>query len=265
MVKSKIYYAKLITLIFLYIFLFIGSIIFIYHITISYLFSNPNDWLKPTGGLLPGLNQLYLPAFGMYIHWWGGLFILILGLFLILNISRRYILIHRITGHLYCLACLITSLGGSIFIFSHGCVGGLNMNLAFGLYGLLLGCFTIITYVKARLICPDNTIRLRTLDDDDDKYTNRYKQIQSHKQWALRLWTLGISSLIYRILYAIIIVSGYHIIKTTDFLRPFDLIWDWLFFLLPLTLTELYIQFKNIKQYFKSNHEEELSIVQNEY
>lgn len=211
---------QIILLYILWSFIVILSLFFAIRIMIWYLFISPTDWSKKTNNILPNLGNLYIPAFGMYLHFWAGCFVLILGLIVILPISRKYIIVHRILGNMYVISCVLTSIGGNIFIYTTGTVGGINMDISFSIYGWLLFFCAIITYVQARR-----------------------KIINSHKAWAIRLWALGLSSLFYRVSYTVLGICGYSLNSTKDFMRPLDMILDWWFFVVPLIIAEIYIRF----------------------
>lgn len=202
---------------FLYGLFLIPVSIFIFFIIKYYIIVSPEYWSEETD-VLPDLGKLYLPAFGMYIHFIGGVIIMICGLIQILPISRKYILFHKIIGDLYTMFTIITVIGGQIFIFTNGTVGGLNMDIAFSIYGCLLFLFSFISYIYIKL-----------------------NNIKKHKSWALRSWILCYSSLFYRLIYLILILFGYNVNSSNDFTRLFDEIIDWLFFIIPLIIMEIFI------------------------
>lgn len=198
---------------------FFFSVMFALRISLWYLFTSPLEWAEMSSNLLYNLGNLYIPAFGIYLHFWCGFFILILGIVVILPITRKYMIMHRTLGTAYIVLCILTSIGGNIFIYTTGTVGGINMDIAFSLYGWLLFGYAIITYIYARK-----------------------KDITSHSRWAIRLWALGLSSLFYRLSYAVLELFGYMLTTPSDFYRPIDRILDWWFFIIPLVCAEIYIR-----------------------
>ena len=122
---------------------------------------------------------------------------------------------HRFTGRfLVCLA-FPTTLGGLGYIFLKGTIGGLQMDVAFALYGILLSLAAI---QAARFACAG--------------------QFTRHNRWALRFFFLIIGSWIYRVHYALwfaIIGDAGH--KST-FDGAFDLVQNWAFFVPYLLILE---------------------------
>lgn len=194
---------------------------------IFYIISIPPSWPNRTQGILSSIGNLYLPAFGMYLHFISGFCLIILSNFQLLPLFE-YILyrrLHKIFGTINIIFCISLSLGGLIFIFSNSTSGGINMSIAFSCYGILLLVVTMITYIYIR-----------------------YKNKEKHIEWGLRLYALIMSSLFYRILYLISFIFGYTITSSQDFKRPLDMCFDWLFFILPLIIIEIYIRFIKNKQ-----------------
>ena len=189
---------------------------------VSYITSQPPTWPNRTQGILTSIGNLYLPAFGMYLHFLSGFFLMIFSNFQLLPIFeyKYYRLLHKVFGTINVFFCLTLSLGGLTFISSNGTSGGLNMSLAFSCYGVLLLIMSIVTYVYIR-----------------------YRNKQKHIEWAIRLYALIMSSLFYRILYLIAFVCGYRISSAQDFKRPLDMCFDWMFFIMPLCLAELIVQY----------------------
>jgi hypothetical protein len=211
-IKESIFY-------FLWILLCLPVTIFIYVIITLFITQPPTEWSNNTDNMLPGLGNLYIPAFGMYLHFIGGVIIMICGIFQILPIIRKRIIIHRIIGNIYVYFSILTGIGGNIFIYTNGTTGGINMDIAFSIAGWLMIILAIVAYYYARI-----------------------KNIQKHKEWAIRSWALCYSSIFYRIIYFIVGLFGYYVTSPDDFLRPLDSIIDWLFFFLPLLFAELYIR-----------------------
>ena len=49
-------------------------------IVTDYLFKSPITWSSETDYILYNLGDLYAPALGIYLHFWGGVIIMLLGL-----------------------------------------------------------------------------------------------------------------------------------------------------------------------------------------
>jgi len=196
-------------------------LLFSYIIMESYLFEPPTSWSSVKDNMLYNLGNLYIPAFGMYLHLWSGVIVMLLGLLQILPIIRqsKLMILHRIIGNVICVFSFAVSIGGNIFIYTTGTVGGINMSVSFSIYGWLIFFFALFTYITAR-----------------------NHNIVSHKEWALRLWTMIYSSLFYRLSYYFLFLCGYDMSNPSDFYRPLDEFLDWWFFLLPLFLIECYIR-----------------------
>ena len=216
---------KIIVYGFLYFILLIPTIIFATRIAWDYFLHSPESW-----NILPGLNSLYLPIFGFFIHLIGGFTILFIGLIQVFPISRYKMIVHRVLGTIYCVSCLLAGIGGNIFIYTHGCVGGANMDIAFSFYGWLLVILAIITYTLARL-----------------------KMREYHKRVAIILWASGLGSLFYRITYFVLyFVFGY--VAGQNFQKPIDQIVDWWFGLVPLILGISYVCVR--ERYIRYKHKE---------
>lgn len=213
-----------------YSLLVILSIVNLYRMARYYLLAPPDKWLEGTKGALNNLNGSHYAAIMMYIHWIMGFIITILSIFQILPFFRRpkYLHYHRLMGDVYCFACLITSIAGNIYIYINGTVGKLNMNLAFSVYGWWMFYLSISTYYYGRKY----------------RLTHNISHYTLHYRSAIRLWTLGIAGLNYRLTYLILMIFGYHVNSPHDFSRLIDMIMVWEFFIGPMIITEIYLFFK---------------------
>lgn len=158
----------------------------------------------------------------MMIHWIGGSIVLLLGpLQYIDKIRLKNREIHKWIGRIYLgLGCIPTSICGIIYTIWCGTVGGIVMDVAFVLYGSIFLICGIMTYVYIRL-----------------------KDKHRHKQWAMRTFSTGIGSAIYRVYILPLIlqsVLGVEIVKT----REDEILWlnisAYLLFL-PTIINEIYI------------------------
>ncbi len=176
--------------------------------------------------VLPGLYDESTRAAtgGMGIHFAAGGLILVLGsLQFIQQIRDRWPAIHRWTGRLYVLACLLASVGGLIFILQKGTIGGSIMDIGFAGYGVFMFWAAAQTFQKARK-----------------------RDFDAHRAWAIRLYALAIGSWLYRMDYgfwhAVTGLSGH----TNTFSGPFDYFMDFWFYLPNLLFAELIIRRKKI-------------------
>ncbi|KAG8468245.1 hypothetical protein KFE25_013328 [Diacronema lutheri] len=189
---------------------------FLWRMLTAYIFSpwRSDAWVE----LLPRLNAPGLPSAGMYVHWCAGFAVMVLGFIQPLTpVRKRWPAVHRASGHAYCLAALLTSCGGLVFIWTSPklCVGGWNMNVAFSAYGLLLAMLAVGTWVHGRA-----------------------RRFERHRNWAIRLWGQGMASLLYRLYYIGLAAGGYALSSEKDFHRPLDSALDWWFFLPNLLVAE---------------------------
>lgn len=210
-----------------YIFQSLSVFAFVYIIYITYISEPPTTWAESSG--LPGIGDLYYPAFFMYSHIISGCIIMIAGLIQIWPFIRRrpFLWIHQISGSIICIFSISVAIFGNLYIISSGTAGGPNMSVAFSLYGIILGSFATVTYVMAR-----------------------QKKFILHREWALRTWIQIYASLFYRLCYFLLdLLFDYSVNSPEDFLRPLDEILDWFFFLFPMICMELYIQWPKIMKY----------------
>jgi hypothetical protein len=69
-----------------FLYIAFNSIVFATRICQQYLFGDFGKW----DSMLPKMNKLWAPAFGMYIHWIGGVIILLVGLVQLFAITRSW-------------------------------------------------------------------------------------------------------------------------------------------------------------------------------
>lgn len=171
------------------------------------------------------LPELYDPSsgtanVGIGLHFAAGGIILILGSIQLIDaIRNRYPAFHRWVGRVYILASVFAGLGGLSFILIKGTIGGMVMDLGFGLYGLLM------------LICATETFRHA-----------RARRIELHRAWALRLYALAIGSWLYRMDYGFwfLFTDGWG--HQDNFSGSFDKVMAFFFYLPNLLVAEIFIQ-----------------------
>ncbi|MEO0796796.1 MAG: DUF2306 domain-containing protein [Verrucomicrobiota bacterium] len=167
---------------------------------------------------LPELYDAKRPVstVGMGVHFAGGGIILILGCIQIMNgVRERWPRFHRITGRIYLLACLLTTLGGLTFIFTSGTIGGPVMDVGFVGYGI---CMMVATVETAR-----HAIKGR---------------FDAHRAWALRLFALAIGSWLYRMYYGFWFLLFGKWLHTPDFRGLFDFFMSYWFYIPNLLVVQ---------------------------
>lgn len=171
--------------------------------------------------VLPGLYQenKMLATTGIGVHFLAGGIILILGcLQLLHSVRQKWPALHRLMGRIYILACIFTSIGGLVFILLNGTIGGWLMDMAFGLYGMLM------------LICAIQTFRFA------------YKrEAVTHRAWAIRLFSLAIGSWFYRMGYGFWFLLMGSVGHTATFDGAFDQFMNFFFFLPNLLVAQMVI------------------------
>lgn len=143
--------------------------------------------------------------------------------------------LHRLGGRVYVVCAVLASLGGLGFILQTPVLaGGVTMTVSFAIYGFLVLGSAIMTYRTAKA-----------------------KDFEAHRRWALRVFTMGICSLIYRVFMAVCTGIGLIPLPTEDNLegrldgtQPLltDHLWAhlnaWLFWIVPLMFIEWYMRAK---------------------
>ena len=167
------------------------------------------------------LPRLYEPrttaaTVAIGLHFFAGGVILLLGCIqLIRPIRERYPVVHRFLGRVYVAASLLAGIGGLGFIATKGTVGGVVMDVGFGLYGLLMIVFAVQAFRHARA-----------------------RRIEVHRAWALRLFAMAIGSWLYRMDYGFWLLLFDGAGHTDDFRGPFDRVMAFLFYLPNLAVVE---------------------------
>ena len=201
--------------------LFFGLYILAFYF-VSLVQGNTSQWNE----VLPGLHdtQTKGATVGIGLHFAAGGIILILGCVQLLDSVRlKSPAFHRWIGRVYVVASLFTAIGGLVFIFVKGTIGGLWMNIAFTGYGVL----TFVTAI--------NTIRFA-----------RSGNFESHRAWAIRLFALAIGSWLYRMEYGFWFLFTDKLGHTSDFTGPFDYFMDFFFYIPNLLVAELFINRKQL-------------------
>lgn len=173
-------------------------------------------------GVLPRLYEAETPAanLGIGLHFATGGIILALGCIQLIEAIRlRFPALHRWIGRVYVTASLLAGIGGLIFIFSKGTIGGTVMDIGFALYGVLMILAAVQTYRFARV-----------------------RALEQHRAWALRLFALAIGSWLYRMDYGFWIMLTDAAGHADNFRGPFDRIMAFFFYLPNLVVAEFFIR-----------------------
>lgn len=189
----------------------IYTIIFLVHLFGEYLLNPSGHW-----NILPNLCCDLTHKVPMYMHIVGATIIIIFGPVQLINNFYKTRL-HPYTGIIYLNGFILASGGGLTFIGFNGTVAGIWMTVPFIIYGVLM------------LIYPGLMV-----------YYAVSGQIKKHYQWSIRTFMLGTGSVLYRTLYQItcFILIKCGIITFTGWM---DYMFDWLFFLIPIIIAEIYI------------------------
>ena len=186
---------KLAILVILNVAYYVWALLFVVYIFQRYLLMPMDTWKTSIQDFT--VNRVATWSIG--IHWTAAILVMLLGNIQLFGFVRRMnISLHRWNGRVYSFMGIITSIGGLLYIALRGCSGGISMILCFSLYGS--------TYLASILL----TI-----------YFARTKNIVQHREWAIRAYTLGIGSLLYRLYILPLRLS------ITDDL-PIEYAWLWL-------------------------------------
>ncbi len=191
---------------------------------VALLEGNTAQWNE----VLPGLydNRTQSATLGIGMHFAAGGIILILGCIqLISQIRERYPALHRWLGRVYVLAAILTAVGGLVFIFVKGTIGGTVMNIGFAGYGLLTLIAAIETFRHAWA-----------------------RRIERHRAWAIRLFALAIGSWLYRMDYGFWFLFTDGLGHGKYFDGPFDYFMDFFFYLPNLLVAEVFIGRRQLLQ-----------------
>ncbi len=162
---------------------------------------------------------------GIGLHFAAGGIILVLGSIQLIDAVRvRFPALHRWLGRLYVISCLLAAVGGLVFIAMKGTIGGLTMDIGFGLYGVLMFVSAIQTYRYAVI-----------------------RQINKHRTWSLRLYALAIGSWLYRMDYGFWLLLTDGLGHTRSFSGPFDSVMAFFFYIPNLLVVEAFVRASQYK------------------
>lgn len=184
----------------------------------SLLSGTASDW----NSMLPNLyiKSQTASTVGITIHFAAGGIILAMGFIQLLQSVRHSLPgVHRWLGRIYVIAAILAGLGGLIFIAFTGTIGGLVMDIGFGLYGFLLLLCALQTYSYARQL-----------------------KFERHQEWAIRLFALAIGSWLYRMEYGFWFIMTDGLGHDQDFHGTLDFAMAFLFYLPNLLVAESYLR-----------------------
>ena len=176
-----------------------------------------------------GLPRLYesttpIATAGIGMHFAAGGIILALGCVQFLNGVRvNYPAVHRWIGRVYVLAAFLAGIGGITFILAKGTIGGMMMNVGFGIYGVCTAIAAVETYRHARA-----------------------RRLEIHREWAMRLFALAIGSWLYRMEYGFWFLLADGAGHASDFSGWFDKFMDFFFYVPNLLLVEVLIRTRRV-------------------
>lgn len=176
------------------------------------------DWNEVLPRLYEPGSLLAAAMIGM--HFMAGAAVLLLGPLQFITVLRtRHPRLHRWTGRVYLVASLLAGAGGLAYLALKGAVGGIVMEIGFGLYGVL----TVLAAVEAWRHAVARRLDL-------------------HRAWAIRLFALGIGSWLYRMYYGIWLKGVDGAGHTASFDGPFDMVMSFFFYLPNLLVAEYLIR-----------------------
>ncbi len=199
-----------------------SSLLFSMYILAAYI----GDWvtheLAHWNDALPGLYDVRTPiaTSAMGAHIIAGSILLTLGFIqLVAPLRNRFPVVHHWIGRIYIVAALAAGVGGLTYVFDKGTIGGLPMNIGFGLYGALVILAAVQAYRYARA-----------------------RDIQHHRAWAIRLFAIVIASWLYRMDYGFWLITTHGAFHTDDFRGPFDVFMAFWFYLPNLVVAQWFIR-----------------------
>jgi hypothetical protein len=207
----------------------ISGILFALYITGFYLIAHTKPEVEAWNDVLPQLYSPNEPAAmtGMISHFFTGAILLFFGPIQFSTwLRKNYSYIHRWIGVSYTFAGFITGFGGLVFMLILGAAGGITMLIGFGIYGFLM------------MVASVQTLR----------YAMR-REFNTHREWAIRLFALGLGSWLYRIGYGFAFSTTGTTGMGINYSGPLDYFMDFAFFVIPLIVAEMVIQGKRSSVY----------------
>ena len=200
----------------------IGQWLFVYYIAKSYggkaLNGNAEAWSEGTiKGHVAG-DDIGNAMFAFHLIF---AIVLTIGgtLQLIPQIRQRALKFHRYNGRVFIFTAYVMSLGGLYLVWIRGAILSLNGGIAISLNAILILIFA--------------TLAIKTA---------RKRNIKAHQKWALRAFIVVNGVWFFRVGFmAWILINQAPVGSTENLDGPFDLVWAYLNYLLPLLILELYL------------------------
>ena len=169
------------------------TLFWIYYAIVKRNFTKP-DW----EAALPGLDRTPALAFTMWAHIVCGAISLLLGPLQLISYIRRQIpYLHRWSGRVCCICCMLSTIFGLMFIALKGkLVGGWNKSIAFSVAGIVFGFLAAKTWHKARLA--------KFFASDRERY------LTSHRNWAIRSYSQILAPVLYRYWYTVLAAFNWY-------------------------------------------------------
>jgi len=232
-----------------------ASLFFFYVILLAYIIIQ-NYWIRENwDGVLPGLGDSDFRKFSIRSHMtFGVISVFCSSIQLIIpfttgfqenkaSIARNwYRAIHRYFGRVYVMCAVLAYVFGQWFIcLKHfRLVGGYSMGASFSLAGFFIAYFALMTWKTAPSRVPNR----------NGKYP-----IEVHRNYALRSVSQIIAPVLYRYWYTFLMIFGLYRSPEinredlvcddqnvcTDYLRPFDAIYAWLYWISAWAVAEIII------------------------
>lgn len=202
----------------------LSALLFGLYILTFYVDAFSQNQMETWNKNLPGLYQpgKALATGGIGLHFAAGGIILILGsIQLVSGIRKNFPQLHHWIGRIYLSACILTAIGGLVFILINGTIGGIVMDIGFSVYGILM------------LVCAINAF-----------LNARQRNFIQHKAWAIRLYALAIGSWLYRMDYGFWLLLADGVGHNSSFQGPFDYVMDFFFYIPNLIVAEIVIRRK---------------------
>ncbi len=142
---------------------------------------------------------------------------------LVTQIRNRAISFHRWNGRLYIIMAIVMSLGGLYLVWVRGAVLTTLGGVGTSINGVLILIFAFMAIRTARAF-----------------------ELESHRRWALRTFLMVNGVWFFRVGFMAWIVINQGPVGSTENLDgPFDLVWSFANYLLPLAVLEIYLYMKD--------------------
>lgn len=203
-----------------------------------YMYLVKDDW----GFLIPDLGSSFTGKILMSIHFITG--IICMSGYPIqktLVLCDKVDIFHIVIGILLNICTFITGMMGVSYILIHGTIGGLVMDIAFSIYGILVAFWGIIScFISCKLYLYSNPedLLVQIYEKKDKK---KIRKLHYHMSNIYAALIYG--SYFYRILNVVAKYSGYPVpnrIHTDRYFRPLDQFFQFAFYLIPLLCIILY-------------------------